>query len=90
MFQFGSFQSFEDNMPVVKDHEQKWDYKPIEKIKVGGHVASGDVIGLVHESVLVKHTILVPLNACGTITYVALAGSYNINVRHNAQDEGSA
>jgi V-type H+-transporting ATPase subunit A len=60
--------------------DQKWEYEPIKDIKVGGHVAGGDVIGLVHESVLVKHKILVPPNACGTITYVAPAGAYTINV----------
>jgi hypothetical protein len=35
----------------------------------------------VRESVLIIHGILVPPNACGTVTYVASAGSYNINVR---------
>lgn len=60
--------------------EQKWDYEPNRDLKVGGHVAGGDVIGLVHESVLVKHRILVPPNKCGTITYIAPVGSYTINV----------
>lgn len=60
----------------------KWEYEPSRDLKVGGHVAGGDVIGLVHESVLVKHRILVPPNKCGTITYIAPPGSYNINVSY--------
>ncbi|KAI6214561.1 hypothetical protein M3Y94_00283100 [Aphelenchoides besseyi] len=56
-----------------------WEYEPIKDIKVGSHVAGGDVIGTVKESVLIKHRILVPPNACGTVTYVAPKGEYTIN-----------
>jgi V-type H+-transporting ATPase subunit A len=59
--------------------EQKWDFTPDKNMRVGSHVAGGDVIGLVNESVLVKHKILVPPNACGTVTFVAPAGAYTIN-----------
>lgn len=60
--------------------DQRWDYEPNRDIRVGGHVAGGDVIGVVNESVLIRHKILVPPNACGTVTHVAPAGSYTINV----------
>lgn len=47
---------------LLLGRDQKWDYEPSKDIRVGGHVAGGDVIGLVHESVLIKHRILVPPN----------------------------
>lgn len=60
--------------------EQRWDYEPSKDIRVGAHVAGGDIIGVVHESVLVRHRILVPPNACGTITFLAPAGQYTVTV----------
>uniref|UniRef100_A0A914DYC1 H(+)-transporting two-sector ATPase n=2 Tax=Acrobeloides nanus TaxID=290746 RepID=A0A914DYC1_9BILA len=56
----------------------KWEFEPNKQMHVGAHVTGGDIIGLVHESVLVKHRIMIPPNACGTVTYVAPAGSYTI------------
>lgn len=62
------------------NRESRWEFEPRREIQQGAHVAGGDVVGLVHESVLVKHKILVPPTACGTITYVAPKGEYNVNV----------
>jgi V-type H+-transporting ATPase subunit A len=56
----------------------KWEFEPSKQMHVGAHVTGGDIVGLVHESVLVKHRIMIPPNACGTVTYVAPAGAYTI------------
>jgi len=56
----------------------KWEFEPAKQMHVGAHVTGGDIIGLVHESVLVKHRIMIPPNACGTVTRVASAGAYTI------------
>ncbi|KAI1731907.1 ATPsynthase alpha/beta subunit n-term extension domain-containing protein [Ditylenchus destructor] len=55
-----------------------WDFEPSRDIRVGSHVAGGDIIGVVVESVLVKHRIMVPSNACGTVTFIAPRGSYTV------------
>lgn len=58
--------------------EATWDFEPNRDIRVGSHVAGGDVIGSVEESVLVKHRIIVPPSSCGTVTYIAPPGQYNV------------
>lgn len=50
-------------------------------LKVGSHITGGDLYGIVFENTLIKHKILLPPRAKGTITYIADAGSYDINVR---------
>lgn len=47
---------------------------------MGSHVTGGDIIGTVHESVIIKHKIMVPPNSCGTVTFVAEKGNYTIDV----------
>lgn len=42
-------------------------------------MTGGDVYGLVQENRLVKHKVMVPPKARGTITYVAEGGSYNVD-----------
>lgn len=51
----------------------------IIEFQPGSHVTGGDVYGMVHENRLVKHKIMVPPRARGTVTYVAEAGSYDVN-----------
>uniref|UniRef100_A0A914QXE2 H(+)-transporting two-sector ATPase n=1 Tax=Panagrolaimus davidi TaxID=227884 RepID=A0A914QXE2_9BILA len=58
--------------------EIKWEFVPSKDVQVGSHVTGGDIFGQVHESVLVKHRILLPPTACGTVTYIAPAGLYTI------------
>ncbi|KAK0397551.1 hypothetical protein QR680_002168 [Steinernema hermaphroditum] len=55
-----------------------WSYVPTKETRVGAHVTGGDHIGTVDENVLIKHRILLPPNACGTVTYVAPAGDYTV------------
>ena len=47
------------------DREKKWDFEPISK--VGDKVTSGDIIGIVQESSIVKHKIMVPYGIKGEI-----------------------
>lgn len=55
-----------------------WDYTPLHA-KVGSHVTGGDLYGLVHENTLVKHKLIVPPRAKGTIKYIAPAGNYTVD-----------
>ena len=47
------------------DREKKWDFEPISK--AGDKVTSGDIIGTVQESSIVKHKIMVPYGIKGEI-----------------------
>jgi V-type H+-transporting ATPase subunit A len=66
------------NTPAL-DRHLKWDLKMINNIKVGSHVTGGDIYGIVQENTLIKHKIMVPPKAKGTVTYIANSGSYDIN-----------
>lgn len=49
--------------------------------KIGSHVTGGDIFGMVNENILVKHRIMLPPRAKGTVTYIAPPGNYTVNVR---------
>ncbi|KAI8505388.1 V-type proton ATPase catalytic subunit A, partial [Branchiostoma belcheri] len=57
----------------------KWDFKPQAGVKVGSHITGGDIYGIVHENTLIKHKLLLPSKAHGTVTYIAEPGNYDIN-----------
>lgn len=57
----------------------KFDVKSIHS-QVGSHITGGDLYGIVHENTLVKHRMLVPPKAKGTVTYIAPAGNYKVTV----------
>ena len=48
--------------------------------QVGSHVTGGDIYGVVYENILIKHKLMIPPKARGTVTYLAEPGSYDINV----------
>lgn len=58
-----------------------WEFEPIN-FRVGDHMTGGDIYAKVHENTLVKHMIMVPPKAAGTVTYIAPKGSYNLTVRN--------
>lgn len=60
----------------------KWDFVP-EYARVGSNITGGDIFGTVHENTLIKHKILLPPKARGTVTYIAEPGSYDLNVSCN-------
>jgi len=47
------------------NRETIWQFDP--KVKVGAHVAHGDVLGTVQETVVVQHRIMVPSGVSGTV-----------------------
>lgn len=65
------------NVPSL-NAEKKWDFMPIN-VKVGSHITGGDIYGVVHENTFVKHKIMLPPRAKGTVTYIAEPGSYDVS-----------
>jgi vacuolar-type H+-ATPase catalytic subunit A/Vma1 len=49
-------------------------------MQVGSHITGGDIYGVVQENTLIKHRIMLPTRACGTVTYIAPPGSYTVDV----------
>jgi V-type H+-transporting ATPase subunit A len=66
------------NTPALS-RDLKWDFTP-QHVKLGSHVTGGDVYGFVHENTLIKHKLMLPPKAKGTVTYIAEPGSYDFNV----------
>ena len=56
----------------------EWDFSHMNGIKVGSHVSGGDVYGIVQENNLIKHKVLLPPKARGTVTYIAPPGNYTV------------
>ncbi|MDE6189499.1 MAG: V-type ATP synthase subunit A [Clostridia bacterium] len=52
------------DMPAL-DHSKLWDFKPTKK--VGDQVVGGDILGVVQETKIVEHRILVPVGVEGKI-----------------------
>ena len=59
------------------DRTKKWKFSPI--VNIGDNVVSGDIIGNVQETNIVKHKIMVPHGVEGNITEIASEGVYTIN-----------
>ena len=64
------------NIPSLS-RTQSWDFNPLN-VKVGSHITGGDLYGVVHENTLVKHKLIVPPRAKGTIRYIAPPGNYTV------------
>lgn len=48
--------------------------------QLGSHITGGDIFANVHENTLIKHKIMLAPRARGTVTYLAPAGSYTVDV----------
>ncbi len=59
------------------DRKKKWKFIPTQKKNV--KVQSGDILGNVEETALVKHRILVPPRIAGTILNIVDEGEYTVN-----------
>ncbi|MFC1506461.1 V-type ATP synthase subunit A [Thermoproteota archaeon] len=59
------------------DRKKKWKFIPTQK--KNGKVQSGDIIGTVEETSLVKHRILVPPGVAGTILSIVDEGEYTVD-----------
>ncbi|XP_047991424.1 V-type proton ATPase catalytic subunit A [Leguminivora glycinivorella] len=64
------------NVPCLA-RDVSWEFNPLN-VKVGSHITGGDLYGVVHENTLVKHRMIVPPKAKGTVTYIAPAGNYKV------------
>lgn len=77
------------NVPAL-DREKKWDFTP--RVAVGDYVVQGDILGVVQESVLVEHRIMVPPEMAGNVVEIR-EGAFTVEdvvavleedgVRHN-------
>ncbi|KAJ2909275.1 H(+)-transporting V1 sector ATPase subunit A [Coemansia aciculifera] len=60
------------------DKKLEWQFEPVG-VRVGDHIAGGDVFGTVYENSLLRnHNIMVPPNARGTVTFIATNGKYTV------------
>lgn len=66
------------NIPAL-DRNVKYEFRPVNTMKVGSHITGGDIYGLVPENTLVDHKIMFPVEDMGTITYIAPHGNYTID-----------
>uniref|UniRef100_T1II23 H(+)-transporting two-sector ATPase n=1 Tax=Strigamia maritima TaxID=126957 RepID=T1II23_STRMM len=64
------------NIPALIRSKQ-WDFKP-SNLKIGSHITGGDIYGIVFENTLIKHKVLLPPKARGSILYIAPPGNYDI------------
>ncbi len=58
------------------DHDKKWDFEPTAK--EGDSVGTGDVLGIVQETVLVEHKIMVPPGLAGTVKSIS-KGTFTVD-----------
>jgi V/A-type H+-transporting ATPase subunit A len=70
----GEFMSRGTTLPGL-NREKKWHFKPT--VENGTKVKPGDIVGEVEESVLVKHKIMVPAGASGTVEKLS-EGDYTV------------
>ncbi len=61
-------------VPAI-DRQKKWTFKP--QVKKGDTVTAGDVLGIVQETVLVEHRIMVPPGTEGTVESIK-SGDYTV------------
>ena len=61
------------------DRSRKWHYTPLAK--AGEQVSAGQVLGLVQEAQLVKHSVMVPPGLSGKLAWVCAEGDYTVDER---------
>ena len=57
------------------DRERKWEFVPT--VKVGDQVENGDIIGVVQETLIVEHKIMLPHGVSGSIEHIQ-QGSFSV------------
>ena len=62
------------DVPAI-DRKKKWEFTP--KVKAGDAVEQGDILGVVQESVLVEHRIMVPVGLGGKVVKIE-KGSFTV------------
>ena len=69
------------------DHEKLWKFEP--RVAVGDEVNEGDIIGVVQETVLVEHRVMVPNGMHGKVVSIE-TGEFNIDQTICVIDDGKA
>lgn len=59
----------------VLDQEQKWQF--ISKKSIGDHVEAGDILGVIQETKVIEHRIMVPVGISGKLTHIN-SGDYTV------------
>jgi len=59
------------------DREKKWPF--IAKVQVGARVCEGEVLGIVQETALVEHRVLVPPGVSGEVTWIVPDGDHTVD-----------
>ena len=66
------------NVPSL-DLKHAWEFNAApQNFKVGDHITGGDIFGIVPETKLIEHRIMLPPAARGRITYIAPPGEYTL------------
>lgn len=55
------------------DRERRWAFEP--RVNIGNRVESGDIIGIVQESAVIEHRIMVPFGISGTVQWIHFGGA---------------
>lgn len=59
----------------ILDHEKTWDFQA--KLAIGDQVEAGDILGVVQETKIIEHRIMVPVGMKGTIKSIE-SGSFTV------------
>jgi V/A-type H+-transporting ATPase subunit A len=70
------------------DRERRWEFEP--RLEKGTMVEGGEILGVVAETPLVEHRVLVPLGVRGELVSVAGAGPYTVDDIVARVDAGGA
>jgi V/A-type H+-transporting ATPase subunit A len=60
------------------DRSRKWVFEKSSSVRVGEKVGGGDVLGVVKETPIVDHKIMVPPGVRGVLEWVASSGEYTV------------
>jgi len=63
-------------IPLALDRKKKWHFQPTAK--KGAKVVGGDAIGLVQETTLIEHKVLVPSTVSGVVKSIVSEGDYTV------------
>ncbi|KAH0793886.1 V-type proton ATPase catalytic subunit A [Histomonas meleagridis] len=63
---------------VALNMDRQWPFVPNDKLKVGDPLTGGDIVGYVQETSLIRHQIMLPPKAHGTLKWLAESGSYTV------------
>ncbi|NLU55461.1 MAG: V-type ATP synthase subunit A [Firmicutes bacterium] len=58
------------------NRSKKWQFHP--RVEVGASVTAGDILGIVNETTVVEHRIMVPPKVSGVVQWIAPEGEYTV------------